>query len=58
MSWHRKHTDRIADVLRFIAYAFLALNVILLTMFSFWFVRNFLGFFKNWITRMIFSQQW
>jgi hypothetical protein len=58
MSWHKRRTDDLANALRFVGWVFLALDTVLLAMFSFWFARNFLGFLKNWLAKTIFGAPW
>ena len=56
MSWQRRFTDNAGDVLRFIGYAFLALDAIVLAIFSFWFVSRFAYEFALWLTRILFDR--
>ena len=56
MSWKKRFTDNIADVLRFIGYAFLALDAIALAVFSFWFIAKFVYELSLWIDRVLFER--
>jgi hypothetical protein len=58
MSWNRGKTEDLAKSLRFVGWAFVALDAILLAMFSFWFAWRFLGSFKDWLVKTIFSAPW
>lgn len=58
MGWNRGRTEDLAKALRFIGWAFVALDTILLAMFSSWFVWKALGFFRNWLARTLFSSPW
>ena len=58
MSWTIKITDRVADVLRFAAYVFLAFDVIVLSGFLFWFIVKFAWRFAQYIDDHIFKNPW
>jgi hypothetical protein len=58
MSWKKKFSERIADLLRFAAYLFLALDTILLSVFLFWFLAKFLWRFMQYVDHHIFENQW
>ncbi len=58
MSWRRKFTDNIADVLRFATYIFLAFDVIVLSGFLFWFIARFVWRFAQYINHHIFENPW
>ena len=58
MSWRKKLTDNIADVLCFAAYLFLAFDGIVLSVFLFWFVTRFIWRFAQYIDHRIFENPW
>lgn len=58
MSWKKKFTDSVGDTLRFIGYAFLVCDCILLSLFSLWFIGKFLWRLSEWLDRVIFDQPW
>ena len=58
MSWRKKLTDNISDVLRFTAYIFLAFDAIVLSAFLFWFLAKFLWRFTQYIDYKIFQNPW
>jgi hypothetical protein len=58
MSWRQKITDHIADILRFAASLFLALDAIVLSVFLFWFVTRFIWRFAQYINHRIFENPW
>jgi hypothetical protein len=58
MSWNRRRTDDLANALRFVGWVFLAIDAILLAIFSLWFVWHFLAFFRDLLTRTMFSAPW
>jgi len=58
MSWRKKITDNISDVLRFTAYIFLALDGIVLSVFLFWFLAKFLWRFTQYIDHKLFQNPW
>lgn len=58
MSWNRGKTDDLAKALRFVGWAFVALDTILVAMFSLWFAWRFLDFLRTWLTKTIFSSPW
>ena len=58
MSWRKKLTDNISDVLRFTAYIFLAFDAIVLSVFLFWFLAKFLWRFTQYIDYKIFQNPW
>ena len=56
MGWRKTRTNHVADVLRFIAWVFLAFDTILLAIFSFWFVGKFLLHLHDLLVRTVFSR--
>jgi hypothetical protein len=58
MSWRKKFTNNAGDILRFIGYAFLAFDLILLSVFSLWFIAKFVYRLSGWLNRMIFDSPW
>jgi hypothetical protein len=58
MSWRKHFTDNAGDTLRFIAYAFLAFDLIVLSIFSLWFVGKFIYFLSDWLNRVMFGSPW
>ena len=58
MSWRKKLTDNVSDVLRFAAYIFLALDGIVLSVFMFWFITRFFWRFAQYINHSIFENPW
>ena len=58
MSWRKKFTDNAGDTLRFIGYAFLAFDLIVLSVFSLWFTGKFLYRLSGWLNRVLFGFPW
>lgn len=58
MSWQKNVTEKISDYLRFAGYACLAIDAILLALFSVWFVSKLAWFTLNWLNRVIFPHYW
>jgi hypothetical protein len=58
MSWRKKITENIADVLRFTAQLFIAFDVIALSVFLFWFVIMFTWRFAQYINHKLFVNPW
>ncbi len=58
MSWKKGITDRIADVLRFAAYVFLAFDAVVLSIFLFWFIVKFVWHFAQFIDYHVFQRSW
>jgi hypothetical protein len=58
MSWKKKISEKIADLLRFAAYLFLALDTILLSVFLFWFLARLLWRFAQFVDYHIFQNPW
>ena len=58
MSWKKKFTDHIGDVLRFVGYIFLAFDAIVLSVFLFWFIVKFVWRFAEFIDFHIFNSPW
>ena|GEM_PF-2091004 len=58
MSWRKRLTDHIADVLRFAAALFLALDAIVLSGFLFWFIARFIWRFAQYIDHCWFQSPW
>lgn len=58
MSWQKNFIDHIGDILRFIGYAFLAFDLIVLSLFSLWFVCNFIYRLSGWLNRVMFDRPW
>ena len=58
MSWRKKITENIADVLRFTAQLFIAFDVIALSVFLFWFVVMFIWRFAQYINHKLFVNPW
>jgi len=58
MSWQKNVTEKISDVMRFLAYACLATDLIVLAGFTVWFSGKFLYFFVRFLNRTIFGNPW
>lgn len=58
MSWRKKITDHIADILRFAAHIFIALDVILLSGFLFWLLAKFIWRLAQYIDHKFFANPW
>jgi len=58
MSWKRKFTDQIANLLRFGAYVFLAFDAIVLSAFLFWLIIRFVWRFAQYIDYHLFKNPW
>jgi hypothetical protein len=58
MSWRKKLTDNITDLLRFGAYLFLAFDAIVLSAFLFWFLTRFIWQFAQYINHHMFKNPW
>ena len=58
MSWRKKVTEHIADILRFTVYAFFAFDAIVLSGFLFWFITRFIWRLAQYINHYVFSNQW
>jgi hypothetical protein len=58
MSWRKTFTDNIGDILRFIGYAFLTFDMIVLSIFSLWFTSKFVYFLSGWLNRRMFNSPW
>ena len=58
MSWRKKITENIADVLRFTAQLFIAFDVIALSVFLFWFVIMFTWRLAQYINHKLFVNPW
>jgi hypothetical protein len=58
MSWRKTFTDNIGDVLRFIAYFFLAFDLIVLAIFTLWLTSKLVWFSLNFLNRTAFSHPW
>jgi hypothetical protein len=58
MNWKSGFFDKIGDFLRFIGYACLAVDVIVLALFSLWFTSKFVWFFIGWLDRVMFAHKW
>jgi len=58
MSWRKKITDNIADILRFTAYTFYALGGIVLSGFLFWFVTKFIWHSAQYLNHHLFGKPW
>ena len=58
MSWRRKLTDQIANVLRFGAYVFVAFDAIVFSVFLFWLVVRFVWRLAQYIDFHLFKNPW
>jgi hypothetical protein len=58
MSWKKKITENAAGTLRFIGYAFIIFDAIVLSAFTLWFTCKFLWQLINWLNKTIFSEPW
>jgi len=58
MSWRKKITDHIAEILRFAAHLFIALDVIALSIFLFWFITRFIWRAGQYINYKFFENPW
>ncbi len=56
MSWKKNRTDKVADVLRFVGYAFLAFDAIILSAFTLWFTGRFIWHLMQWLDDVFFSR--
>jgi hypothetical protein len=58
MSWKQRFTESTGDIMRFVAYGCLIIDGILLSIFSVWFVSEFLWHLLKWLDRVIFDKPW
>ena len=58
MHWKQTVLEFIGDALRFVGRACVAVNVILLGLFSVWFCVRFLWFLASWLNRSVFDEPW
>ncbi len=58
MSWKQKGIEILVEVLRYFARAAMAINLILISIFSVWFVARFLWHTMGWLNRTLFSSSW
>jgi len=58
MSWQKTFIDKAGDILRFIGYAFLAVDAIVLAAFTFWFIAKFVWNFMSFLNRVMFGRPW
>jgi len=58
MSWKQTFVERIGDNMRFIGYAFLLLDLIVLSVFSLWFLCRFVHRFSGFLNRVMFDKPW
>ena len=58
MSWSKSVTEKIADGMRFLAYACIAIDLIAVAGFSVWLCVKVLYFFLRFLDRSIFSNPW
>ena len=58
MSWKKNTTEKAGDGLRFAAYLFIALDAIVISAFTLWFVWNFTAKLMDWLDRVLFLRQW
>ncbi len=58
MSWRKKVTDNIADILRFTAYTFFAFDAIVLSGFLFWLITKFIWHSAQYINHYFFENPW
>ena len=58
MNWKKKFSEHISDLLRFIAYVFLAFDAIVLAAFTFWFVAKFIWHLGQWLNYVLFDGPW
>ncbi len=58
MSWKRKGMEILVDSLRYCGRAAMAINLILISVFSVWFVAKFLWHTVGWLNRTLFSSSW
>ena len=58
MSWKESIAEAWRDALRLLAGSLLLVNAILLSVFSVWFVANFLWQLRAWLNHTLFGKQW
>jgi len=58
MSWKQKSIEVLVDSLRYFSRAAMAINLILLSIFSVWFVAKFLWHSMQWLNHTLFSTPW
>ena len=58
MGWKKTFRESAGDILRFMGYAFLAFDLIAISIFSLWFVCRFLHRLAGWFDRIMFDRPW
>jgi hypothetical protein len=58
MGWSKSAIEKISDVMRFLAYACLAIDLIMFAGFSVWLIAKFLWYLAGWINHHIFPAPW
>ncbi len=58
MGWQKKFADNAGDILRFIGYAILAIDLIILAALSLILTSKLAWFFLKWLNRTIFAHYW
>ncbi|MBI9018480.1 MAG: hypothetical protein JEZ07_14600 [Phycisphaerae bacterium] len=58
MSWRKKVIEHIVDALRYTARIFVAFDIIILSLFLFWFVIRFIWRLAQYIDHRLFSEPW
>lgn len=58
MNWKHSLLEHVGESLRFVSRAALLFNVIILTIFSTWFVFEFVVFSRRWLADTLFRAPW
>ena len=58
MNWKQTALEKLGEALGFLGKACLIIDAILLSVFSVWFVGNFLWHLCGWLNRTLFGQPW
>lgn len=58
MGWQKSFINNIGDVLRFIGYSFLAIDLIVLACLSLAITSKLAWYFFNWLNRIVFAHYW
>ena len=58
MAWKTGFFDKVSDFLRFVAYGCIAVNAIILAVFTVWFTAKFVWHLIDWLNRVMFANKW